>query len=80
MRDIIFANWDFMRWLRLIIGGYFMYVAIVGGESVLGFLAAFFIFQALTNTGCGVNGCAPRPYSKTDIQSEDPDYEIIKPK
>lgn len=80
MKDILFTNWDFMRWLRLSIGTYFLYAAITGKESMLGFIAAFFIVQALTNTGCGVNGCAPRKYSQSEMESEDPEFEIIKPK
>ena len=80
MKEILFSNWDFMRWLRLSIGVYFMYVAIMGREGVLGFLAAFFIIQALTNTGCGVNGCAPRTFSNSETNTDEPDYEIIKPK
>jgi hypothetical protein len=80
MKEILFSNWDFMRCLRLGIGSYFMYVAITSGESVLGFLSAFFIIQALTNTGCGVNGCAPRKNTYAKTESEELDYEIIKPK
>ena len=78
MKDVLFNNWGLMRWLRLFTGGYFMFVAIEGRESVLGFLSALFILQALTNTGCGTYGCTPITRAKTEPR--EPDYEIIKSK
>ncbi|KXK37204.1 MAG: hypothetical protein J5I52_05405 [Saprospiraceae bacterium] len=80
MLDLILKDWHFMRWLRLGIGLYFGYVAISGGESVLGFIAAFFLIQAVFNTGCGPAGCAPRSYDVRHNYKEEPDFEIVKPK
>ncbi len=76
MKVVLFSNWNFMRWLRLGIGIYFMYEAISSGEIVLGFLAAFFIIQALTNTGCGVNGCAPYANIQKKSACENPNKKL----
>jgi hypothetical protein len=42
-----------------------------------GFVAVFFLFQALTNTGCcGVNGCALPTTNKTrSVKEEMPEGE-----
>ena len=59
MKERLLTNWNFMRWLRLLIGIYIGIEAIRTQEMISGFFAAFFLFQALTNTGCcGVKGCA----------------------
>lgn len=52
------TNWHVMRWLRLGIGVYAMVMSIMHKDALLGFVSAFFLFQAITNTGCcGVSGC-----------------------
>ena len=68
MKERLLANWNFMRWLRLLIGIYIGIEAIRTQEMMSGFFAAFFLFQAFTNTGCcGANGCAvPLPKKQED--------------
>lgn len=62
MKQLLFTNWHSMRWIRLVIGLFFMQQAIQHREIVAGLVAAFFIFQSVFNTGCGLNGCAvPTP-------------------
>ena len=48
----LFSNWHFMRWLRLVLGGYIAYQAILNHDPLAGMIAVFLLFQALTNTGC----------------------------
>jgi hypothetical protein len=58
MKQLLFANWHTMRWIRLIIGLFLMQQAIQFHEILLGFMAIFFLFQAIFNTGCGLNDCS----------------------
>jgi hypothetical protein len=57
MKQILFTNWHSMRWIRLVIGLFFLQQAIQYREILFGFIAAFFIFQSVFNTGCRLNGC-----------------------
>ncbi len=73
-------NWNLMRWLRLLFGLYLGYQAFVLKDSMSGFLGAFLLIQAITNTGCcGSGGCSVPAVKNKDIKSEEPDFEIIKP-
>ena len=57
--QLILTNWNAMRWFRLCIGAYVAYEAFMTSDPMLGFISAFFLFQAVTNTGCtGSQGCA----------------------
>jgi len=75
----LLTNWNFMRVLRLGIGIYIAIQAIDTQSAFAGVVAVFFLFQALTNTGCcGSNGCAvPTPKSKPE-KMEEVDFEEIK--
>lgn len=62
IKQQLFSGWHVGRWLRLIIGMAIMMQAIAMGELLLGVFAAFFLFQALTNTGCcGAGSCSIPP-------------------
>lgn len=66
INQMLFTGWNFMRWLRLGLGSFIAVQAIQTSDPFAGFLAAFFLFQAVTNTGCcGAGGCAV-PVSKAD--------------
>ncbi|HTL80406.1 MAG TPA: hypothetical protein VL651_01810 [Bacteroidia bacterium] len=59
IRQRLFTGWHFMRWIRLGFGLLLTIQTIQTHDMLSGFVAAFFLLQALTNTGCcGVNGCA----------------------
>lgn len=58
MKQLLLTNWHAMRWIRLIAGLFLIQQAILFHEILLGFMAAFFLFQAIFNTGCGLNGCS----------------------
>lgn len=58
-KETIFSGWHLMRWLRLGMGLYAATVAFQLHDPFSGFIAAIFLFQAISNTGCcGANGCA----------------------
>lgn len=69
IKQTLFTGWNFMRWLRLGFGILIAFQAIETKDSLSGLIAGFFLFQALTNTGCcGVNGCAV-PISKNKSEN-----------
>ncbi len=80
MTETLLNNWHFVRWLRLVLGVFFIYQAITGRDSFSGFLGAFLLFQAATNTGCGPAGCTPAQTKTQDAAWKEPDFEIVKPK
>ena len=55
----LLTGWDFMRVLRLMLGVYIGIQAILLADTLSGMISIFFLYQAVTNTGCcGVRGCA----------------------
>lgn len=79
----IFSNWHFMRWLRLVLGGYIAYQAILNHDPLAGMIAVFFLFQALTNTGCCGSGTCAVPLSEqknkdtTEVEFEEIKSEVL---
>jgi hypothetical protein len=78
IKDVLFTNWHFMRWLRLGLGLFMGFQAIQVYDPLAGFIAFFFLYQAATNTGCcGAGVCAvPRSSVKTD--KTEVEFEEIK--
>ncbi len=80
LTHIIFSGWHFRRWLGLSAGIFFAIQAITEKDGMLVFFSAFFLFQALTDSGCfGSKGCSV-PYS-INSQSKEPEeieFEEIK--
>lgn len=58
MKQLLLTNWHSMRWIRLAIGLFLIQQAVQYQQVLFGFMAAFFLFQAIFNTGCSLNGCA----------------------
>ena len=59
IQQTLFTGWHFMRWLRLAFGMFFIIQGIQIHDALLGVVGSFFLFTALTNTGCcGAGGCA----------------------
>ena len=53
------TNWHFLRWLRAGLGLFLTWQTIQRPDIFTGVVAAFFLFQAFTNTGCGgTSGCS----------------------
>ncbi len=57
MKQLLFTNWHIMRWIRLLFGLFSLQQAFQYREILFGLIAAFFLFQAIFNTGCSLNGC-----------------------
>ncbi len=80
IKQMIFTNWHFMRWLRLVLGGFIAIQAIQNHDLVPGLIGVFFLYQAITNTGCcGTKSCAVTPTKNTEeIKVRDIEFEEIK--
>lgn len=78
-KQTLLTNWNFMRFLRLGIGIYIAVQAVETESVFSGVVAVFFIYQAVTNTGCcGSNGCAVPIKKSNPDKTEEVDFEEIK--
>ncbi len=57
MKNLLFTNWHLMRIIRLVFGIFLIFQAVETHQWLFFIFAAFFLFQALFNQGCGPNGC-----------------------
>lgn len=79
LKQTLFSNWNFLRWLRLAIGAYVLVRAVMMHDNMLGFFGAFFLFRAVTNTGCcGTQGCAVPATKKNSTKADKVEFEEIK--
>lgn len=74
----LFTNWNFIRWLRLIMSITIAFQAIETKDVFVGIIAVLLIYQAIANVGCcGINNCTvPTNNDKTQLQ--EPEYEELK--
>jgi hypothetical protein len=81
IKHTLFTNWHIMRWMRLGFGLFLAAQAIQLHDAFSAIVAAFFLFQAVTNTGCfGSAGCAT-PTPKTNANAnEDVHFEEVTQK
>lgn len=78
-KETLLTNWHFMRWLRLGMGLYAAVVALQLHDPLSGFIAALFLFQAVTNTGCcGAGGCAVPSSKNNSAELKEVDFEEVK--
>ena len=77
LSEQLFTNWHLRRWIILAFGLVLGYNWFVYNASISGVLSIFFLFQAVTNTGCMAGQCAPRAVA-SDEPIEDVQYEEIK--
>jgi hypothetical protein len=79
IKQTLFAQWNLLRWIRLVAGLFLAVQSLQLHDSITGFISAIFLFQALTNTGCcGVGGCAVPASSKNFDVNQEVEYEEIK--
>ena len=72
-------DWGIMRVARLLIGAYIVWDAFKQQTPVWALLGAFFIYQAVMNTGCAMGGCNIQPKEeKPSAKVESVDFEEIK--
>jgi hypothetical protein len=74
----LLRGWTFMRLLRLAMGVLFAIQAVQFHETLAGVVSVFFLFQAVTNTGCcGASGCVA-PKGSVNNKGNEVVYEEIK--
>ncbi len=73
----LLTNWHTMRWVALGISLVLGFNWLVNSAPISGFLSLFFLFQAITNSGCLAGQCTPAAYNKID-DAEEITYEEIK--
>jgi hypothetical protein len=83
LKERIFNNWDIVRIMRLAIGLMLLVAGIQSKDWMIGLFSTFFIYQAVTATGCcSAGGCARPPRSVPDHEATEGDkhaeYEEIK--
>lgn len=76
----IFKNWDFIRVLRLLMGLWVGYSAVVDKQPYLLGFSLIFLTQAILNIGCcGVGGCQTNyKTAQNDSNVEEVSYEEVK--
>lgn len=71
-------NWNVVRLIRLALSLIIIVQAIQIHDVLFGVFGSFFLYQALSNTGCcGVNDCAPAT-NKPINESEEIEFTEIK--
>lgn len=69
-RIAIFSGWHFMRWLRLLVGGYAVWQSVEMSDWMLAAAGVLLLVMAVFNIGCcGAGGCtiqATRSSGKTE--------------
>ena len=82
LKQRLLTNWHLMRIVRLGIGIMFLVMGFQGKDWAMGLASIFFLYQAVTDTGCcGTQGCYNPPASKkktAPIVQEQVEYEEIK--
>ncbi len=77
----LFTGWSFARWLRLGLGILIAVQAVQMHDTASGFIAAFLLVQAVTNTGCcGSGACAVPTPKNNSAKIEDIEFEEVKTK
>lgn len=77
MKQAIFTNWNFMRFLRLVLGIAIIVQSIIVKDWAMGLLGLAFTAMPVFNVGCcGVNSCAT-PVKKSTENTKDITYEEV---
>ena len=69
MKEVLFSNWHFMRWVRLVFALFLFYQAFLLQEWMFVAFGFFFMLQVIFNLGCGSNGCTV-PFTKNNKNDE----------
>jgi hypothetical protein len=81
IKQTLFTGWHFMRWIRLVFAIFFVVQAIQMHNILIGVAGGFFLFTALTNTGCcGAANCAAPVKKDISVGQEETTFEEIKNK
>jgi hypothetical protein len=75
----LLTNWHFVRVFRLGIGIMMLVMGIQNKDWAIGLFSAFFLYQAITDTGCcGSQGCAPPKRKGSDLSTTRNHNEVIE--
>lgn len=78
MKSTLFTHWNFLRWMRLLIGVAILVQAIVSKDWLFGLAGVFFTALPLLNIGCcGVNGCSTPFNKEKEIKNKEISYEEV---
>lgn len=81
MVQTLLTGWNLMRWLRLGLGVYGAVQAVQLQDVLTGGIAALFLFQVITNTGCcSANGCTTSFTNNEDDKVKEVTFEEVKSK
>ncbi len=73
-------NWNIMRVIRLVIGGYALIEAYRGNDTLMGLLGLVLVGMALLNAGCGSQGCGVPIQKSNKKETDDVEYEEVHSK
>jgi hypothetical protein len=77
MKQVLFSNWNFMRFLRLGLGIAIIVQSVIAGNWTMGILGLLFTAMPVFNIGCcGTSGCST-PTKKTTETTKDISYEEV---
>lgn len=77
MKQVIFSNWNFMRFLRLGLGIAIIVQSVMAGNWAMGIVGLLFTAMPVFNMGCcGTGGCNA-PKTKTTETTKDINYEEV---
>lgn len=68
-------NWNVMRIIRLVLGGYALIEAYRGNDILMGLLGLVLVGMALLNAGCCTQGCGVPVHKSTIKENDDVEYE-----
>lgn len=73
-------NWSMIRLIRLVLSIIIIVQAVQVHNVLFGLFGTFFLYQALSNTGCcGMSGCTPDTYHKTITEEvKETEIEIVE--
>jgi hypothetical protein len=77
MKQAIWSNWNFMRFLRLALGIAIMVQAVMVNDVFIGILGILFSSMAVLNIGCCGTGACSTPIKKTSANPKDISYEEV---
>jgi hypothetical protein len=78
MKEIIFSNWNIIRFLRLGIGLVILVQALMASDILFGLMGLLFTGMAVFNASCCGTGSCAAPPAKRDSGSKEISYEEIK--
>jgi hypothetical protein len=76
----LLQNWNFMRIIRLVIGGYALVEAIRSQDTLMGLLGFVLVGMAILNVGCGAQRCGVPNPRNSKTSREEVTYEEIHSK